>query len=215
MLKLTLKFEVKVKEIIGTREFTEIKNYQITDVYEDSVGIGEIIASSKKVIEAKIKDTFENPEIRCIAIIPEVEEKIETPHIEEPAEIEETDSFVGAINPPEETGNIIEAPEGFEKSVEEVENSPFTNTYYDNDRLSEESKEDSKTTNYDYDEMFEKFLKLSFLTRQNLLIKDFNLLPEEHRGERHKVAFPIAVKVATERKVLEKFYEAINAKSNL
>ena len=211
---LTLKFKVAINEIVGTRKITEEKDYSLTDNFESSASIEEIISSATKAIEAKVKNMdASNIEVSCVYIIPET--TMDTPaNIEEPAHIDESaDAFDGVMNPP--VGNVVEEiPEGFKES-EEIEESPFTNTYFDNDNSdkSEQPEQSKETSSYNYDEMFEKFLKLNFLTRQNLLIKEFNLLPEEHRGDRHKVAFPIAVEVAKKNNTLDKFYEAINAKS--
>lgn len=213
MLKLTLKFEVTINEIVGSRKLSEVKTYSITDEFNETVGIKEIIDSSKKVIESKITNTEAASDVvvTCIGIIPVEETVVEPAKIDEPVKTESTDAFDGAMNPPEEVPqNVVEEiPEGF-KEMEEVEESPFTNTYYDNDSdVGTDTIQEPEGEAYNEEEMFEKFLKLSFLTRQNLLIKEFSLLPEEHRGERHKVAYPIAVKVAKERGILKDFYDAI------
>ena len=172
-----------------------------------------IINYTKKSIENYLQNTYNivDVSIVCMGIIPVIETVVE-----EKAKIEEpVDAFAEAMNPPEEVPqNVVTVPDGF-KEMEEVEESPFTNTYYDSEDISKEEIQEptEEVSEYNEEEMFEKFLKLSFLTRQNLLIKDFALLPAEHRGERHKVAYPIAVKVAKEKGILKDFYEAINKNS--
>lgn len=210
MLRLTLKFKVTLTEILGTRELAEVKTYTLTDDYEASTSIEDIISSATNAVKANLEgtlDTTKRISVSCVSIVPEAVQEVKST-IEEPAKLEESaDDFDGAMNPPEAHNVVEEIPEGFEKG-EEVEESPFTNTYFDKDDSSQvEVKEE---TSYDEQEMFDKFLKLSFLTRQNLLIKRFNLLPEDRRGERHKIAFPIAVESAKEKGLLADFYEAIN-----
>ena len=48
MLKLTLKFEVTINEIVGSRKLSEVKTYSITDEFNETVGIKEIIDSLRK-----------------------------------------------------------------------------------------------------------------------------------------------------------------------
>ncbi len=222
-MRLTLKFEVSVTEVSGSRSISEVKHIALTDAYENTATIGEIIENATKAVEAMVvntTDTTKSVDVVLVAIVPTTEAVVEEAPkevIEEPAKVDVVeDNFAENMNPP--TNVVNEIPEGLVQP-DDIEESPFTNTYYDETGVTEKvekAEEKAETEDkYNYEEMFTKFLALNYLTRQNLLIRNYNppLLPENHRGDRHKVAFPIAVEEATKRGILNDFYAAIDEAS--
>ena len=124
---------------------------------------------------------------------PPVSETVETPDEEQ-----------------EFTNNVGEdVPEGFE--MEELEDAPFKDTYYDSSVENAEEAPVEEEKEADYNEMQEKFLKkVSFLDRQKLMISKYDLLPSDKRCLRHPDAFPIAVENARNKGVLNDFYADID-----
>lgn len=220
-MRLTIKFEARVTEVSGSRSITEVKHIALTDTYADTTGIGEVIATATKAVEAMVTNTSDNTkaiDVVLVSIVPAEEVVVNktAPTIEEPADVatDVVDDFAANMNAP--VNVVEEIPEGMVRS-DEIEESPFTNTYYDEtgvaDKVAEIEEPKEPESQYDYDDMFNKFLSLNYLTRQNLLIRNETwgpLLPENHRGDRHKVAFPIAVDEATKKGVLNDFYAKID-----
>ncbi len=220
-MRLTLSFDAKVAQVNGSMSIAEVKHITLTDTYADNTGIGEIVSNATKAVEAmvaNIVDTTKKVDIELVSIVPSVEAVKNETVIEEPANTEAVeDDFAANMNAPENVVADEDIPEGM-VSPDDIEESPFNNTYYDEVGVTEKvAKEETpkaeEKSAYNYEDMFNKFLGLNYLTRQNLLIKNeaFGpLLPEGHRGDRHKVAFPIAVEEAKKKGVLDAFYAEID-----